>query len=85
MNPLFLLWGAGNEGAAVSPEISAELTDISQAFDLDYRRLRLLPHERQQLRRIRFIAKRDEKAAVAALRIFKRRATMVRKTLRKAA
>lgn len=85
MNPLFLLWGAGNGEASASPAVSAELADISQAFSIDYRKIHLLPHERRQLMRIAYLAKRDEKAAVTALRIFKRRATMMRKSLRKVA
>lgn len=59
----------------------AEGTPRNPFFVADMRALRLLPHERGQLLRIRAIAKRDEKAASAALAVFKRRANETRRAL----
>lgn len=77
-------WGAigGGGGDPPAPAIAAELTDISRAFAQDMSPIHLEPHEWRQLKRIRHIAQRDERLAVAALRLFKKRATKVRAALR---
>ena len=84
MSALFVFWQGSAAGAALpAPSVAAELTDISRAFAQDMSPIHLEPHEWRQLKRIRQIAQRDERLAVAALRIFKKRATKVRAALRR--
>jgi len=79
---LFSWWQGSGAGAPPPPAIVIELTDISKAFSHDQSPIRLEPHEWRQLRRIRQIAKRDERHALIALRIFKKRATKARAAVR---
>lgn len=81
MNPIFILW-QGSGAAAPPPEIAVVLNDISDAFSYDRSPIRLEPHEWRTLRRIRQIAKRDERHALLALKLFKKRATKARAALR---
>ncbi len=83
MNPIWIMWQGSGAGVPLPPpEIAAELTDISKAFAYDRTPIRLEPHEWRTLRRIRQIAKRDERLALQALRIFKKRATKARAAMR---
>lgn len=75
--------GGGTDGAvAPAPEIVRELTDISVAFSADMGPIHLLPHEWRQIRRIRAIAKQDEKMALAALRGWRRRTLEARRAMK---
>lgn len=83
MNPIFILWQGGSGGAEQpEPEIMAALSDISQAFASDHGPMKLLPHERAQLKRIRALHQHDRRSTAAHLRIFKRRALEARKNMR---
>lgn len=86
MNPIFIMWqgsGSGVPEPPPSPEIVAELTDISRAFGADHGPIHLEPHELRQLRRIQHIAKRDERRAIVSLKIFRKRCTIARAAIRK--
>lgn len=72
----------GDSWGAVASEVAAEFSDISAAFAQDASPIRLEPHEWRTLRRIRQIAKRDQRLALEALRLFKKRATRARKLAR---
>jgi hypothetical protein len=78
-------WGAAwgeSWDADATPEIAAEVANITAAFAMDMSAIRLLPHEARQLRRIRQIAKRDKAHALLALRLFRKRAAAARAALR---
>ena len=72
---------SGSASAPVFVDRLAEGTPRDPFFTQDMRALRLLPKERGQLLRICALAKRDAKAASAALAVFKRRANEARRAL----
>lgn len=82
MNPLVQMW-QGSSAESPSEAIVRELTDASQAFAVDHGPIKLLPHERVIFRRIRAIAKRDERQAIYAIRVMTRRANEARRALKK--
>lgn len=78
------LWqGSSSEGEPEppSPEVARELKNICECFTTDEGAVHLLRHERQQLKRIRVLARRDGRATLSHLRIFKRRALAARRAL----
>lgn len=87
MNPLVAMWQGTAAGAPGAPSeaIADELTRVSHAFTSDGGPLKLLPHERRQLRRIKAIAARDERLAINAIRVMTRRANEARRALKRGA
>ena len=71
------IFNTGASAAAVT-----EISNISAAFAQDMGPIHLLPHEWRQLKRIEAMMKRDEQRAVLAMKLFRRRATKMRASLR---
>lgn len=71
----------GVPAPAPSP-LAVELESIQGSFSADMGPIHLLPHEWKQLRRIRAIAKHDEKMALAALRGWRRRTLEARRAMK---